>query len=229
MRSKKQLEADAEKNHRAHQAAEAAALALLLTARSRVDKCDASFPDIATSIARTTRNGIVLARQNSRSIGVARFEAEAASAGVTIRARALLNADDFERDWRRGARLGKSYADRWLDKAVQLEDAAAASEATVGSLERIAVSESSEAFSSARSWAAAESSTVTELLKAWDAMMDACPLCWDEDGTIVGVAESFPNGEPGSLHPRCLCSWSLLTMSEASRTKIIKIAGDLSL
>ncbi len=203
------------------------AVALLLRARNDATAEDVGTIETANRLQRGIRSGVVLARQEARQRGVARLEAEATSAGVDIRIASgeRLAALGLARDWERGTFLGRSYANRWLRKARELEDARAASAATRGSLDRIAVSESSEAFSSGRDAAIeAEPATVVEILKVWDATLDrrTCPVCSDADGTIVGLSESFPAGEPGAVHALCRCGFSIMTKSESRSGILIK-------
>ncbi len=165
------------------------------------------------------RDAVVVARQAAGAKGVARLSAEAKSLGVDLPKVPGVHGD-FAVDWQRADRASKSYSDRWLRSAVELEDAEAASVATQGSLERIAVTESSEAFTAGRE-AAAETAQVTEteLMKVWDASLDrrTCPTCEEADGTMVGITEDFPQGSPGGVHAFCRCSWTLITMTEGRK------------
>ena len=42
-----------------------------------------------------------------------------------------------------------------------------------------------------------------EVTEPWVAMLDACPRCWDLDGTSVTRPDRFPDDPP--LHPHCCC------------------------
>ena len=129
----------------------------------------------------------------------------------------------------RAQRYANNYARQWVKKAEGDTVAAAAKVAnagTHGSLTRTAVTESSQAFGDGRAKAldglpiyegrpdgsAAHKSR--SLLKVWDAMLDACPICALADGTIVGIRENFPQGVPGAVHPHCMCTWTVLTFDE---------------
>lgn len=172
----------------------------------------------------TVRDAVVVARRQARQKGAARFTEEADALGITVTATPSAVAA-LARDWDRATVLARRYADRWAQKAEEFDSAAKASAATQGSLERIAVSESSDAFSDGRSrLAEAIEAPTVELLKAWDATLDrrTCPTCDAADGTIVGILESFPAGEPGSVHAFCRCTWTLLTMSESKGSVLIK-------
>lgn len=116
------------------------------------------------------------------------------------------------------------YAKRWLANAAgetTRAAATAANAATQGSLRRIAVTESAEAFNTGR----AKLIRVVrrrELWRVWDATLDrrTCSICEGADGTIVGADENFPDGEPGAVHPWCRCSWTLVTAEEIDSTDI---------
>lgn len=45
-----------------------------------------------------------------------------------------------------------------------------------------------------------------EIWRTWDAQLDACDICAGLDGTKIRVTNSFPDGEPGSVHPSCRCT-----------------------
>lgn len=170
------------------------------------------------------RDAIVLARAGARERGVTRLSAEAESIGIELGVSRL--ESEFARDWLRAVRVSRSYTNRWLDKAVELENPRAASATTQGSLERIGVTESSEAFTTGRRATlevadlrayGGTDRVVSEmsLMRAWDSALEknTCATCASADGTIVGINESFPAGEPGSVHPRCLCGFSLVRVN----------------
>jgi hypothetical protein len=172
-----------------------------------------------------TRGAITDARALSRAAGIGRLEAEARALGIDI-PRA---AQHFEvaRDFLRGRLFGTTYAKAWLAKAKgssTAEAAKAASGATAGSLRRTAVTESSEAFTSGRTAQAKQ--LPLGLLKVWDATLDkrTCPVCDRADGTIVGIRESFPDGEPGGVHAFCRCTWSVLSSSDDDKGTLIQPA-----
>lgn len=68
-----------------------------------------------------------------------------------------------------------------------------------GSVRRIAVTESSDAFSSGRK-DAAKQVLGKELVRVWDAMLHACPKCKEADGTIVSIREMLL--QPGRARQR---------------------------
>jgi hypothetical protein len=71
----------------------------------------------------------------------------------------------------------------------------------------IAISENAEAFNATRRHIADDIATQYDLIEIWDAMMDACEVCWGLNGTEAIVGHGFPGGEtPGGVHPRCRCT-----------------------
>lgn len=215
-RTRKEIDAEAKANQKAHRAAEAVALALLLRARNSAVKSAATLALAGDQMQRAIRDGIILARTGARRRGLVRLAAEAGSVGAGLPDIAAIAHAELGKDWRRGSYLGRSYADRWSRQAANF-GAEAANAATRGALDRIAATESSEAFTSSRSAVAdaiERDATAVTLLRVWDAFLDACPICEAADGTIVGIAENFPAGEPGSVHPRCRCMWTLLSAKE---------------
>jgi SPP1 gp7 family putative phage head morphogenesis protein len=202
----------AKKNQRAHQAAEAAALALLLHATNEATDRSTSAATVASAMRPKLRDAIVLGRQGARERGVSRLVSEANLLNVRIDTSAL--GSEFARDWTRGSLVSRSHVDRWLKKAHELEDVKAATAATRGSIERIAATESSEAFSAGRT-RAAKTVTESELMRVWDASLDkrTCDVCSGADGKVVGVNEPFPAGEPGAVHAFCRCGWTLTKVS----------------
>jgi hypothetical protein len=211
----------ARKNQRAHQAAEAAALLLLTRARSNAVKAGGSVYDIANGMQPRMRDAIVLLRNGSRSRGIVRLTEEVESLGMSANLKPSTSA--LIRDWTRASEVGRSYASRWLRKAETLGKPLLASKATQGSLERIGITESSHAFTTGRTEALQRADVVGEInaVRIWDASLDkrTCPTCSAANGTIVGANESFPLGEPGSVHAGCRCSFTLSTVSLSGRPR----------
>jgi hypothetical protein len=228
-------EREAERNRRALIEVSSAALPLLLQRRDAAVqaglKAGGSLDSIAGRIATSTKQGINEVRALSRASGVARLRSEASSLGRSILADASWLPTEVVRDINRSSLYSDSYAKQWLKKANEAAEkvdsaakvAKAANADTIGSLKRTAVTESSEAFSSGRAKYLRASSSLG-LLRVWDARLDkrTCPICGAADGTIVGAREPFPQGEPGSVHPGCLCSWSLLSSSQDDRGTLIE-------
>lgn len=130
------------------------------------------------------------------------------------------------RDVTRARQVADSYAARWLRKAegdTVAKAAKAASADTQGSLKRISVTESSEAFSSGRAKYLRERPDLG-FLRVWDASLDkrTCPICRGNDGLIVGANEPFPGGEPGAVHAFCRCVWALLRSSRDGSGTLIE-------
>jgi len=146
------------------------------------------------------------ARRRSALAGISRLRAEAAGLGFNI-AEKFNNID--VREIRRAREAAQSYARRFW-RAAEQSDVQKALDATKGSLRRTAVTESSDAFNTGRKQAV--QLVGRQLMRVWDALLDACPICAAEDGKIVGVSENFSIGEPGSVHPFCRCSWTLATL-----------------
>lgn len=170
---------------------------------------------IAQRVERELASAIHESRMRSALAGISRLRAEAAGLGFDLAKKANdlhVSAQLRARDARRAATAASSYARRFFRVAEQ-SDVTKALDATKGSLRRTAVTESSDAFNTGRRQAVQQ--VGRSLARVWDALLDACPVCASEDGKIVGVNESFSIGEPGSVHPFCRCSWTLVTLEEA--------------
>lgn len=200
------------------------AIALLLRRRNQAVSwgIDGKRPlsTIADRIESSQRAAIAEARQLSRAAGFARLRSEAAAVGAVLGSPNEAAVGEVPRDLARARAFSRSYAARWFGAAAMsdgsiAESARRANKTTLGSLRRIAVTESSEAFSSGR--ARYIRLAPPSLLRVWDAQLDrrVCPICSQADGTIVGAREPFPLGEPGGVHPWCRCSWTLITATEA--------------
>lgn len=194
---------------------------LMLLLRSRNDSvADNDSPAaIAAAMQSSFRDAVVIGRQGARERGLSRLVAEADAIDVPLD---VSSADmmSFGRDWIRADRVSRSFSERWVKAANELESTKAASAETLSALERIAVTESSEAFSSGRSVALATHPS-TELMRVWDATLDkrTCDVCEGADGTMVGASQAFSVGEPGAVHSNCRCSWALTTVSFSAKAK----------
>jgi GNAT superfamily N-acetyltransferase len=201
--------------------AEATALLFLLGRRNAATsqglRVGASLESIAGRVGDSVSSGIVSVRGLSRSVGLGRLSEEVGELAPRIERVAL--SRELARDLRRAAEYSKSYAQQWLKKANgsgarnTSAAVAAANSGARSALDRTAITESSEAFSSGRTLAAKR--LPLGLLKVWDAILDrgTCPICSNADGTIVGIRERFPLGVPGEVHPNCRCSFSVLRTS----------------
>jgi len=200
-------------------AAEAAFLLLLL--RRRDETVRAGFASgrspggIATALSGSIASGILQGRSLAAAAALSRTRSEATALGLAIVGGATRGAD-AARDLFAARRAAESYARRWLGLArVNPITASAESE---GSLRRIGVTENSDAYNRTRTTAAR--GIVSDVVgRVWDAELDrrVCPRCSAADGTIVGLRESFPLGEPGSVHPFCRCTWALVTITQTPK------------
>jgi hypothetical protein len=166
-----------------------------------------------------------VARSQARLAGLARLSSEASAVGIALEPQAQQSADSV-RDYIRARAASEGYARQWLKKATgksQVESTRAAKAGSKSALERLAATESSEAFNTGRSGAARALRSSLVLLRVWDAQLDkrTCGICSRADGTIVGLRESFPYGEPGTLHPYDRCSWTLLQSREDEQGTLI--------
>jgi len=179
---------------------------------------------IAHKLRRSVAVSVAEARVFARDAGFKRLRAEALTADIDIRVSRAVAHSEAVQDLVQGRIAADKYAKRWELKAVgeTVEEAAeAANEDTDGRLKQIAVTESAEAFNETRLYearAAAAADPDLNLYRRWDAKADACPECADLDGTIVGIEEDFPGGEPGSIHASCQCDFELLTAEEAGES-----------
>ncbi len=123
-----------------------------------------------------------------------RLQAEAESLGLDVSG--VMALPEFARDWQRAEHIMRRYAGEDLTTAERA---------------RIAITESSEAFSNGRTVAARTLESSAQLvMREWDAELDACPVCFSMDGTRVGILDNFSIGEPGAVHPFCRCGWTLV-------------------
>lgn len=150
-----------------------------------------------TGIARKVETALTFAiresRRRSALAGISRLRAEAAGLGFELSGAANAVEVMAAREARRAATAARSYARRFW-RAAEQSDVTKALEATKGSLRRTAVTESSDAFNTGRKQAV--QLVGRQLMRVWDALLDACPICAAEDGKIVGVSENFSIGEP---------------------------------
>lgn len=198
---------------------------MLLLTRTRTDavqrglRAGRSLPGIAQLIERQFQSAIATARNLSRTAGIARLEVEAERAGASLGRVPLVN--ELARDAARARLYGANFARLWLEKANKAglpsigKAADAANAATQARLSTVAITESAESFNTGRD-KTLRLATDVRLLKVWDATLDkrTCPICAGADGTIVFSHEAFPQGVPGSVHPRCRCVEVIIGRSE---------------
>ncbi len=158
--------------------------------------------------------------------GVSRLRSEFASLGLPLGDTTLKPVDAIS-DMRRAKAVAHRHARR-VSTLARSEGIglARASDLSSGSLRRIGVTESADAFSKSRLRVVRAQVPATTLFRVWDAALDkrTCSICERQDGLIVGANESFPAGEPGSVHPLCRCNWTLLRGDEVDRDMIIEAA-----
>jgi GNAT superfamily N-acetyltransferase len=180
-----------------------------------------SLGGIAQSLSTELATAIASARSISRNTGIARLEVEAERAGARLAKTTLFG--ELARDVQRGRIYADKFAGLGLRGARKADDgktplvklANAATMATDHRIGTIASSEASDAFNAGRA-KYIRVATDVELLRVWHSERgkNTCQRCMQAHGTIVGVREPFPDGEPGSVHARCLCSWALIGTSE---------------
>lgn len=80
-----------------------------------------------------------------------------------------------------------------------------------GRIDTIARTESASVFNRAKA-----ASVGAQVVRVWDATLDkrTCPVCASAHGTRSNPDGSFSVGEPGAVHPRCRCTFYLLSPSE---------------
>ncbi len=174
------------------------------------------------SLARELRLGIVEARRASAVIGAARARAELQTLGLRIEA-ATENLRNVVQDVRQAARIAKAYAKDWVAEA-RLTSPTEATRKFSYRLRRIATTDSAKAYNEARTETFKRVPRKrVRLLRVWDSELDkqTCDVCAHADGTIVGVNQRFPLGEPGGLHPNCRCGFSLLRSDEVGSDVMI--------
>lgn len=109
--------------------------------------------------------------------------------------------------------LATKFAEAWRHRVMKAliggaeNPAGDAATALRSRLDTIAVTESARSYNETRRDIAESFSVPSNkfMVKRWDAQLDACPYCWQENGTVVPINESFPGGTPGAVHPRCQC------------------------
>lgn len=173
---------------------------------------------MAPHIESAVRSGILEARGAARTAGLLRLEAEARSLGVSLQNANRAIVSRVAQDTARARYYASRYIKAWIGAAngdSVAEAAATASLKTGARLEMLGLTEGSEAFNDGRR-RYVETVLSTHLMRMWDSAHDVntCHRCAGADGTVVGYRESFPLGEPGTVHPRCLCTWHLITVDE---------------
>jgi hypothetical protein len=189
-------------------AAEAAALLLL----RRAVRTETAHGFVGAQVPRLTDAIALLLfdiRQSARRHGLRRLQNEIGidvarygSARGYDAARARLGADGYRR-----ALFGYARKTDSFKKAVKLAD---------HKLVTASITETASAFNDARDQAAraAAHESGVVLWKVWDSTLDkrTCPFCERLHGSAVPASENFPEGTPGSIHPRCRCIETIATV-----------------
>jgi hypothetical protein len=110
-------------------------------------------------------------------------------------------AGKFSRDWAEKATKRAALGD--ADSAI-----GAASEAMQHRVQIVGEVESSDAWNTARTQAAADVEVDGGVLtKTWSSALErnTCSICRSLDGRTILASESWPYGDPGAVHPHCQC------------------------
>lgn len=204
-------------NRRVKQAAAAVALLLLLRRNEAIAAASGlSLGAVATRIDVAVRDGLADGRDLAQEAATARLEAEAATLGITITGVTATILSRLGRNALRARLYASRYATSWIAAAQGPTPIATANRLTAPRLETLGLTEGSLAFNERRRELVRH---IPHLMRMWDSVNDkrTCKRCAAAHGTIVGANEPFPLGEPGAVHPRCLCTWHLLTVNEISR------------
>jgi hypothetical protein len=150
------------------------------------------------------RTAILKLRAGSQATIKDRWERDAGISGTPVKA-ATWTEDA------RATRAANALADAWArrlhdaqQEALSTDEAIRqASKAIEPNVDRTAITESAEAFNGEivrqNSYAYGLG---YEVVETWSALLDACPRCWDLDGTTAVRPDRLPDPP---LHPRCRC------------------------
>jgi hypothetical protein len=145
-----------------------------------------------------------------------------------------VDAHDFGRlvtttasDVFRATRIAERYTVLWLKNAqasaakTTAGAASAASSSTLYRIRAIGTTEAATAYNSGRLGEARRIISHNLIQRVWDAdyCKRMCSACGKADGTIVGLRENFPLGEPGSVHPGCHCTWQTIVIERSARAR----------
>ena len=183
----------------------------------------------ATGIGAAFAATILAGRRVARKAGRDRILDE-----LGLSASAIELADQQAADKRRAKDTAAAFAGYWLasarkalaDDATARQAIHAANTAQQFRVGMVATTEASTAFTAERSAVARAVVPLTRSLavvpmKVWCSAREknTCDRCYGEHGAIVRLDESFSLGEPGDVHPRCLCwfdvTWELASGGEA--------------
>ncbi len=214
MRTEAQRQQQADANNERVEQAAAAAVYLLMRRRDAVVadglRRGLAVVAIAALLETQLQEALAQARAMGRSAAEARTRAELESLGVVLVV--AVSLPRLMRDTMTARRFAQRYTQAWL-AAAQATSATEASRLTAARLETTGITEAASVFNERRLELAR---SFPGLMRRWDATNDirTCPTCFGAHGTVVGVHQPFPLGEPGKVHPRCRCTWQLLAADE---------------
>jgi hypothetical protein len=218
------LETEREKTRRRNEAA-TAALMLLLVRRRNAAICDTRSPSflLGPVLVKTVGDVLYQGRRNARILAGQRIGAELKAAGLDRAAiDELLGSGRATEalDTLRAAKAAQAYGSAFNEKAARAlangeteRDAIKiAARKTGGLLDTLAIDNTKRALNDERR-IIVQSSRIL-LYKVWDATLDkmTCPVCELAHGDAVPVGEPFPAGIPGSVHGRCRCEETYMTV-----------------
>jgi hypothetical protein len=208
-------------------ATEVAFVGLLLTRRNKAVSAAISAGMSLNSTAARVETAIRGGIQDGRSLAAiaAASQARAEALALSIESGSLTRRGlEATAEMLRASRIAGNFAKRWLKAADAAESptvggaARLANAATENHVRLIGSTEGSTAYNTGRLSEARKRFPDQLVQRVWDA--DHCKLmcsrCGSADGTIVGLRESFPEGEPGSAHPRCHCTWQIVFIERAA-------------
>jgi hypothetical protein len=183
---------------------------------------------------------ILLARQAARAAATNRLTRELASAGVTVSSGDLGHASSrHHEDVGHSDVAAEALAVAWRSLAAAAAlgalrketDPAKAIRATLGPMkaraDRTALTEVSTAYNDehragiedgiAHHPRFREAVAAARVMRRWDCSLErTCSACLSHEGELAPVGDSFSGGdEPGSMHPRCACSDTLVSVGDA--------------
>jgi hypothetical protein len=164
-----------------------------------------------------------------------------------IPGRDIETADSLAADKRRARQTAAAFAGYWLASARKSLDVAGSERAAIGEangaqlfrLRMDATTEASTAYTAERSAVARAIVPLTKHLavvpwKVWCSALEkeTCDQCAGAHGEMVVMSDDFKLGEPGDVHPRCLCwfdvVWLLSSGGEADELEAGESLAELA-
>ncbi len=135
-------------------------------------------------------------------------------------------------DRRHAERIGKRVAKRWEAQRVAAKATGTSSPRIVASrairrgLASTVATENALSFSAVRSQAAAKVADAVAkanpdradalvVARKWFAALDSCKVCRGYDDEIIAADDTWPDGEPGAVHPNCRCMDTLVIVRKS--------------